>query len=83
MGHLKNLTQRFLLARGRYLGSTVEPATIQQLLSTVKPVQMNHDLIRVGGDLDGRCLVPDDFVGVEACAEQCSPPHKRDLNDVG
>jgi hypothetical protein len=40
---------------------------LDQFLNLVKPIKTNHDLIRVGGQLDGGYLIPDDLEGIETC----------------
>jgi len=40
---------------------------VEQFFNLVKPVKTNHDLIRVGGQVDGGYLIPDDLEGIETC----------------
>ncbi|MUP44179.1 hypothetical protein E0K83_00280 [Gramella sp. BOM4] len=37
------------------------------LIDGLKPLRTNFDLIRLGGDLDGGYLIPDDLEGITAC----------------
>ena len=47
------LTKRFVL--------------LSQLIAIMKPVQTNHNLIRIGGEADGGYLIPDDINGITSC----------------
>lgn len=40
---------------------------ILDLLSLLKPIKTNHELIRIGGDGDGGYLIPNDLVGIDSC----------------
>lgn len=40
---------------------------ILDLLSLLKPIKTNHELIRIGGDRDGGYLIPNDLVGIDSC----------------
>ena len=43
------------------------PADISQALEFLRPTACAHPLIRIGGDLDGAYLIPDDLEGIKAC----------------
>ena len=40
---------------------------ILDLLSLLKPINTNYELIRIGGDGDGGYLIPNDLVGIDSC----------------
>jgi hypothetical protein len=40
---------------------------LARFFDVVKPILTNHRLIRLGGQMDGGYLIPDDLVGIEAC----------------
>lgn len=40
---------------------------VLDLLSLLKPIKTNHELIRIGGDGDGGYLIPNDLVGIDSC----------------
>jgi hypothetical protein len=54
-------------ARGLTLVPTDPPLDVIETLSALWPVDTGHKLIRVGGELDGGYLVPDDLDGIVAC----------------
>jgi hypothetical protein len=67
MSALKRFAQSYLLDRRITLGRTSEAVDIAAFLATIRPVETERPLIRVGGDGDGGYLVPDDFAGITAC----------------
>lgn len=40
---------------------------LRELLSSLSPVETDHELIRLGPYQDGGYLIPDDFAGIQAC----------------
>jgi hypothetical protein len=67
MSAFKRLAQSYLLNRRVTLGKTASVGAIEDFLGTIRPVETEHPLIRVGGEADGGYLIPDDLAGVEAC----------------
>ncbi len=55
------------LREGVLIASTVSAADIQSLIHKCHPVEIDHDLIRIGGSGDGGYLVPRDLGGISAC----------------
>lgn len=56
-----------LLALG-YNASTVTPGgRLEDFLSKVRPVDCGIEMIRIGSEMDGGYLVPDDLEGIEYC----------------
>jgi len=56
-----------LLRRDIWTSKTTDKSKILDFLSTVKPLKVNYELIRLGDDIDGGYLVPDDLEGIEFC----------------
>lgn len=67
MSAFKHFAQSYLLNRRTTLGRTARPEAIEDFLKTIRPIETQHPLIRVGGDSDGGYLIPDDLEGVTAC----------------
>lgn len=67
MSALKDLARSVLLNRRTTLGRTARTEAIESFLRTIRPVETQHPLIRVGGDSDGGYLIPDDLAGISAC----------------
>jgi len=67
MSALKQFAQSVLLNRRTTLGRTARTEAIEEFLATIRPVETEHPLIRVGGDGDGGYLIPDDLAGITAC----------------
>jgi hypothetical protein len=67
MSALGRIARSNLLGLGISLGKTADPQAIQRFLDTVRPIETEHPLIRLGGDGDGGYLVPDDLEGIRAC----------------
>ena len=67
MSALRDLARSVLLNRRTTLGRTARTESIEEFLSTIRPVETEHPLIRVGGDADGGYLIPDDLGGIVAC----------------
>jgi hypothetical protein len=49
------------------ISDTAPIGTLRDLLTRVRPVKTNFDLIRLGSKNDGGYLVPDDLDGIVAC----------------
>ena len=56
-----------LFQQGVFIEKMTPPQRLTQLISKLMPVRTQVDLIRVGGELDGGYLIPDDVEGVTAC----------------
>lgn len=67
MSAFKDFARSFLLNRRTTLGRTANADAIEGFLATIRPVETEHPLIRIGGDGDGGYLIPDDLVGISAC----------------
>ena len=67
MSAFKRVAQAYLLNRRVTLGRTATAQAITDFLSTIRPIESGHSLIRAGGEADGGYLVPDDLEGIEAC----------------
>jgi hypothetical protein len=63
-----NFVIRKLLANnGIFINRSISVDTLQNFLKQVQPIQTNHELIRIGTDLDGGYLLPNDLSGIEVC----------------
>ncbi len=67
MGVVKRVAQSLLLNRRITLGKAASTEAVAEFLSTIRPVETEHPLIRVGGDGDGGYLIPNDLEGIAAC----------------
>lgn len=67
MSNLKSAIKALLLSYNICISKTTPYSDIVALLSSLKPIKTNHELIRVGGDGDGGYLIPDDLVGIDTC----------------
>lgn len=67
MSAFKRLAQSYLLNRRVTLGRTADKEDIAAFLATIRPLETEHPLIRIGDDGDGGYLVPDDLGGIGAC----------------
>ena len=52
---------------GHYLGSKVHLSELTDLLRTLRPYESGIPLTRVGSNVDGGYLLPDDFLGISRC----------------
>lgn len=59
--------KEYLLKNDVYVGKSTPYPSVVSLLESLKPIQTNHELIRVGGDGDGGHLIPNDLMGIDAC----------------
>jgi hypothetical protein len=64
---LTHAIRNLLLSNHIRISRTTDKAKVLDFLSSVKPLQTNHDLIRLGGATDGGYLVPNDIEGIEVC----------------
>jgi hypothetical protein len=64
---LRQVIKDHLLENGVYIASSTPYPSLVSFLSSLKPVETNHELIRVGGDGDGGYLIPNDLTGIDAC----------------
>jgi Flp pilus assembly protein TadD len=51
----------------KWIGKSIERKKIEEFLKLVKPINTNHNLIRVGGETDGGYLIPNDIENIYAC----------------
>lgn len=51
----------------KWIGKSIEIQKIEEFLKLVKPINTNHNLIRVGGEKDGGYLIPNDIENIYAC----------------
>src|SRR6202021_627068 len=64
---LTHAIRNLLLSNHIRISRTTDKAKVLDFLSSVKPLQTNHDLIRLGGATDGGYLVPNDIEGTDVC----------------
>ena len=59
---------RFAVNKTNYrLTRVVDVDVLKQFFDVIKPIQTNHNLIRVGGKGDGGYLIPDDLENIKVC----------------
>jgi len=66
-GKIRQWRDEFLLHNRLKLISTTEKSKIISFINSIKPLQTEHDLIRLGGDSDGGYLIPNDLDGISGC----------------
>lgn len=66
-GKLRQWRDEFLLHNSLKLISTTEKSKIFRFINSIKPLQTEHDLIRLGGDSDGGYLIPNDLDSISRC----------------
>ena len=59
--------QPLFLSHGLIVTKTVGSADMRELISRLRPKEIDCELIRVGGDGDGGYLIPNDLEGVSLC----------------
>jgi hypothetical protein len=64
---VKRLVQRQMALKGYHLDNHVDVAAQARLFDSIKPLETDYPLIRLGGEGDGGYLVPDDLDGIKAC----------------
>ncbi len=64
---LKHIAKTFLLSKNIRLSKTTDKQKLLDFLDLVKPINTNHDLIRIGGDTDGGYLIPNDVENIDTC----------------
>lgn len=52
---------------GYTMARRTKPSQLQDLLTSLHPINSSHDLTRLGPARDGGYLVPDDLAGIETC----------------
>ncbi len=61
------LFKNILSRQNIFISRGVAADSLERFFKQIKPIQTNYDLIRIGTDLDGGYLVPNDLLGVDAC----------------
>jgi Methyltransferase FkbM domain len=64
---LRETVQNYLLTKGMYTSRTTDDLPIRRLIQSLKPMQTDKPLIRIGLAGDGGYLVPGDLGGIVAC----------------
>ena len=64
---MKTFAKTILSRFGLGLHRLTDAASMQELISGLRPHDVGLELIRVGGGHDGGYLVPDDLEGISAC----------------
>jgi hypothetical protein len=64
---LKTLVTKTLGAVNVFPTIMTEKGELLSLLKKLHPISSDKELIRLGPKADGGYLIPDDFVGIEAC----------------
>lgn len=64
---VKSAVKKLFYRKNRYIFRTTDESSLVDFFIKIRPVTTNHKLIRIGGDLDGGYLVPDDLNGIKAC----------------
>lgn len=64
---LKQAIKAYLLKRNIYLSKTTPYSNLVSLLASLKPMETNYDLIRIGGNADGGYLIPNDLEDIDTC----------------
>ena len=63
----KNLVKSILLTQHLQISKTTDKSKLLEFLSSVKPIKTNHNLIRLGGEMDGGYLIPNDIENIDNC----------------
>jgi hypothetical protein len=63
----KRFVNKFLLSKGIYLSRTTDNKKLQDFFNSIKPINTNYDLIRIGGNSDGGYLIPNDIADITTC----------------
>lgn len=64
---VRETVKTFLHRKNYFISRATESGALANFLRSVRPLETNHDLIRIGGETDGGYLVPNDLEGIEAC----------------
>jgi len=64
---IKKLVRDLLLSKNIRITQTKPSHEIKSLISRLRPLNTNHELIRLGGNSDGGYLVPYDLEGIDYC----------------
>lgn len=64
---IQNIVQSILLKKKMRLVRTIDFESLKHFFNSIKPITTNFNLIRIGGEIDGGYLVPDDIDNIEAC----------------
>jgi len=52
---------------GLWISRATVLSSAEEFISTIRPKNTNHELVRFGSKHDGGYLIPDDLDGIEAC----------------
>jgi len=63
----KQAIRAYLLKKNIYLRRTTSYSKLVSFLTSLKPMETNYELIRLGGDGDGGYLIPNDLTGIDTC----------------
>ena len=63
----KNMVKSILLTKHLQISKTTDKSKLLEFLSSVKPIKTNHNLIRLGGEMDGGYLIPNDIENIDNC----------------
>ena len=64
---MKNAFRNFTRQVGLAICKTAAKSDIEEFAKLLRPVPVQHNLVRIGGDGDGGYLVPEDLNGITAC----------------
>jgi hypothetical protein len=64
---MKSMFRSMAFANDVFMGRATDLARLNAFFAMVRPLDTNHELIRVGGESDGGYLIPDDLSGIETC----------------
>lgn len=56
-----------LMSRGIFIDPMIDISRIAKLVKNIRPLSIEHELIRIGSDNDGGYLVPNDLNSLKAC----------------
>jgi hypothetical protein len=65
--YLKNFAKQFLLNLNISISKVTNKQQLLGFIDMVRPIQTNHDLIRIGSSHDGGYLIPNDITDLKNC----------------
>lgn len=61
------LFKNFILQNGYFINKSTSDVKLKSFFDLIRPIKTDIELIRLGGELDGGYLIPDDLIGINNC----------------